>query len=79
MKVQVPKNKSGLVRFLMHPAGKTILAVLVIAVSLGLIFFTYYYAKYSRLIEDKLSAGPFANTSMLFAARNQVTDSCTMS
>ena len=52
----------------MHPAGKTILAVVVLGLSLGIIFFTYYYAKYSRLIEDKLTGGPFANTSMLFAA-----------
>jgi len=52
----------------MHPAGKTILAAVVLGFSLGLMVFTYYYAKYSRLIEDKLSSGPFANTSMLYAA-----------
>ncbi len=34
--------------------------------------FTYYYVKYSRLIEAKLAAGPFANTSMLFAAPRTV-------
>lgn len=56
----------------MHPVGKTILAVLVLGISLGLIVFTYYYAKYSRLIEAKLAAGPFANTSMLFAAPRSV-------
>lgn len=56
----------------MHPVGKTILAAFVLTFSLGLIFFTYYYAKYSRLIEAKLTAGPFANTSMLFAAPRTV-------
>ena len=30
--------------------------------------FTYFYAKYSRLIDQKLSAGPFANTAKIFAA-----------
>ena len=34
--------------------------------------FTFYYVKYSRLIETKLAAGPFANTSMLFAAPRTV-------
>ncbi len=72
VKVKAAKKKAGLVRFLMHPAGKTILAVLVLGFSLGLILFTYYYAKYSRLIEAKLNAGPFAKTSMLFAAPRTV-------
>ena len=66
VKVQVPK-RAGFVRFLLHPAGKTILAVLVVTITLVLIVFTYYYVKFSRLIEEKLAAGPFANTSMLFA------------
>ena len=38
----------------------------------ALAVFTYYYVKYSRLIEAKLAAGPFANTSMLFAAPRTV-------
>jgi penicillin-binding protein 1B len=67
VKVQVPKKKSGLVRILMHPFGKAILGTIVLTLSLGLIVFTYYYAKYSRLIETKL-ASPFGNTSTLYAA-----------
>ena len=34
--------------------------------------FTYYYGKYAHIIEDKLRNGPFANTSMLYAAPQPV-------
>jgi penicillin-binding protein 1B len=67
VKVQVPKKASA-VRLVLHPAGKIILVLVVLGVTAGLAVFTYYYVKYSRLIEAKLAAGPFANTSMLFAA-----------
>ena len=52
----------------MRPVGKILLLTVTVSVTVGLCVFTYYYVKYSRLIEAKLSAGPFANTSMLFAA-----------
>ncbi|MBI3682748.1 MAG: PBP1A family penicillin-binding protein [Acidobacteria bacterium] len=39
-----------------------------IALTIGLSVFLYYYLKYARLIDEKLSAGPFTNTSMVFAA-----------
>lgn len=68
---QAPR-RAGIVRFFLHPVGKTIVAVIVTAITLGLIFFTYYYVKYSKLIEAKLAAGPFANTSMLFASPRSV-------
>ncbi len=71
VKVQVPR-RAGIVRFFLHPVGKTIIAVIVAAITLGLAFFTYYYVKYSKLIEAKLAAGPFANTSMLFASPRSV-------
>ncbi len=71
VKVQVPKKASA-VRFALHPLGKVLLAVVVLSLTAGLGTFTYYYAKYSRLIETKLAAGPFANTSMLFAAPRTV-------
>ena len=59
-KAQAPR-RAGIVRFFLHPVGKTIVAVIVTAITLGLILFTYYYVKYSKLIEAKLAAGPFAN------------------
>jgi penicillin-binding protein 1B len=71
VRVQVPK-KAAAVRFALHPLGKILLVVLVLSFTAGLGVFTYYYVKYSRLIESKLAAGPFANTSMLFAAPRTV-------
>src|ERR1700733_2280255 len=71
VKVQVPKKASA-VRFALHPVGKILLILLVLGFTTGLAMFTFYYVKYSRLIEAKLAAGPFANTSMLFAAPRTV-------
>src|ERR1700676_2659560 len=56
----------------MRPVGKILLLTVTISVTIALCVFTYYYVKYSRLIEAKLAAGPFANTSMLFAAPRTV-------
>ena len=67
VRVRVPKQ-AYLVRFFLHPAGK------VLVISFTLVFLllagvlTHYYVKYSRLIDQKLRAGPFANTSKIFAA-----------
>ncbi|MBV8820676.1 MAG: PBP1A family penicillin-binding protein, partial [Acidobacteriaceae bacterium] len=55
-------------RWLFHPVAKKLLAVIITLVTLCLIVIAFFYVKYSRLIEQKLAAGPFANTSMLFAA-----------
>jgi len=71
VRVQVPKKASA-VRFVLHPVGKILLVLLVLGLTTGFGVFTYYYVKYSRLIESKLAAGPFANTSMLFAAPRTV-------
>ena len=45
---------------------------LALSAILGLGVFTYFYAKYSRLIDQKLRAGPFANTAKIFAAPETV-------
>jgi penicillin-binding protein 1B len=71
VKVQVPKKASA-VRLALNPVGKILLVLLVLGFTTGLAVFTFYYVKYSRLIEAKLAAGPFANTSMLFAAPRTV-------
>jgi len=71
VKVQVPK-RSRKAPFLLRPAGKILLLAVTLSVTIGVCVFTYYYVKYSRLIEAKLSAGPFGNTSMLFAAPRTV-------
>ena len=71
IKLQLPP-KALIVRFLKNPWARAFLvcAVVVSGVSIGT--FTYYYGKYARIIEDKLKNGPFANTSMLYAAPQPV-------
>jgi penicillin-binding protein 1B len=71
VKVQVPKKASA-VRFVLHPVGKILLVLFVLGITTAVAVFTFYYVKYARLIETKLAAGPFANTSMLFAAPRTV-------
>src|SRR5580658_7697004 len=71
VKVKAPK-KARKVHFLMRPVGKILLLTITLSVTIGLGVFTYYYVKYSRLIETKLASGPFSNTSMLFAAPRTV-------
>ena len=56
----------------MRPVGKILLLTAGAGCHYRSGVFTYYYVKYSRLIEAKLAAGPFANTSMLFAAPRTV-------
>jgi penicillin-binding protein 1B len=67
VRIQVPR-KAKLVRAILSPWGRALLIAFVVINSVGLLAFTWYYAKYSRLIESKLSAGPFINTSRVFAA-----------
>ena len=67
VKVRVPKQ-AYLVRFLLHPVGKVLAISFTLAFILAAGVFTHYYTKYSRLIDQKLRAGPFASTSKIFAA-----------
>jgi len=72
LKVQVPK-KAILVRFALNPWGKAFILTTALAFTIALSVLVFYYVKYSRLIEQKLETGAFANTSMLFAAPHLVT------
>jgi len=67
VRVRVPR-KAYLVRFFLHPAGKALAISFTLAFILLGGVLTYYYLQYSRLIDQKLRAGPFANTSKIFAA-----------
>jgi penicillin-binding protein 1B len=71
MKVRVPQG-AGLARFLLGPVGRVLVIGSALIVILGMGTFTYYYAKYSRLIDEKLRVGPFANTAKIFAAPESV-------
>ena len=71
MRVQVPRPASFL-RFLLHPAGKILLAVSTLAFITALSVFTYFWVHYSRLIDQKLKEGPFAETAQLLATPEPV-------
>ena len=59
-------------RFLFHPVGKGLVALCLLLFIAGAATFTYYYVQFSRMIEDKLTAGPFARTSRIYAAPRTV-------
>ncbi len=67
MKVRIPQ-KAGLARFFLGPLGRYVVAGFALLTIFGLGAFTYFYARYSRLIDQKLNAGPFANTAKVYAA-----------
>ncbi len=52
----------------MSPAGRIAIGVAAGLALVMLITFTFYYVRFSRLIDHKLKQGPFQATSMVFAA-----------
>jgi len=67
MKVRVPVN-AGLARFFLGPVGRILVAAFALFTIAGICVFTYFYNKYGAIIDEKLRAGPFANTAKIFAA-----------
>src|SRR3954452_15846697 len=75
-KPKQPKMKlrtSGLARFVLGPVGRFLIIASLIFVIAGLAVFTYFYAKYASVIDEKLRAGVFANSARIFAAPQSVT------
>ncbi len=67
VRLQLPPN-SFLAGLPLKRLG-TIAGIAVCALFLGLILlFAYFYSKYAKLTDEKLLAGPFPNSSMLYAA-----------
>ena len=66
-RVRVPQN-AGLVRFLLHPVGKTLLILAVCLVVAGVGVFIHYYNVYSKMIDERLRGGPYSTTARIFAA-----------
>ena len=67
LRLQIPKG-ALLVRLLLHPVGKILLASTLFFFIAALGVFTYFYVHYARLIDEKLAVGPFAKTSRIYAA-----------
>jgi penicillin-binding protein 1B len=71
MRVRIPRN-SWLARFVLGPVGRLLIVGFALIVVLGLGAFTYFWAKYARLFDEKLRAGLFANTAKIFAAPESI-------
>jgi penicillin-binding protein 1B len=67
VRIQIP-GRARWVRILLSPAGRVAIGVSGALALAVLATFTFYYVRYSRLIERKLRLGPFQSTSMVFAA-----------
>src|SRR5881396_2192021 len=71
-KTPTRKPRSKKAPFLLSLPGKILLVLLILGMTLGTVGFAYYYVKYSRLIDQKLKTGPFADTSKIYAASKTV-------
>ena len=71
MKLRIPRG-SGLTRVILGPAGRILLIVFSVFTILSLGTFTFVYARYARVIDEKLRAGIFANSAKIFAAPESV-------
>lgn len=69
-KVRVSTN-SRLARFLLGPVGRGLIIGITVFVILGIAAFTYFYAKYSSMVADKLHE-PFANAARIYSAPEAV-------
>jgi penicillin-binding protein 1B len=70
--VKLHIRKTLFARFLLSRWGKIFVVFCILALAASVGTFGYYYVKYGRLIEDKLAAGPFNSTSLLYAAPRPV-------
>jgi penicillin-binding protein 1B len=71
MKVRIPRG-SGLTRLMLSRTGRIFLIFLSLFVIVALGTFTWFYARYARVIDEKLRAGVFANSAKIFAAPESV-------
>lgn len=71
MKVRVPRNQ-GVARFFLGKGGRILLLGFTVMMIMALGAFTYFYYTYSKVIDEKLRAGPFANTAKLLAGPTSV-------
>jgi penicillin-binding protein 1B len=70
--VRVPKN-ALLVRFFLHPVGKTFLTFVAVVAIIGAAVFVHFYNQYSKLIDERLSGGAYTTTSRIYASPGVIT------
>ena len=78
MKVRVP-HSSGFTRLVLGPVGRIVIILFSLFVIVGLGTFTFFYARYARIIDEKIRAGVFANSAKIFAAPESVSVGDTIS
>src|SRR5712675_241151 len=69
--VKVPKN-AWIVRFLLGPVGKTLMALIAIAAIVAGGVFIHYYNTYAALIDRRLKGGAYTATSRIFASPQSI-------
>ncbi len=67
LKVRIPSN-APLARLMLGPTGRVVIMACACFTILALSLFMGLYVKYSKIIDEKLRIGPFANTAKIFAA-----------
>lgn len=67
IRFQIPKS-ARLVRMLTSRWGKIFLASSALLFTIAFGVLTYFYVSYAKIIDEKLKAGPFPNTALLYAA-----------
>ena len=67
VKVRVPRE-ARLVRFFLRPSGKILLVSLALMATIAVFAVSFFWVKYSRLIDQKLKGGPFATTSRVYSS-----------
>jgi penicillin-binding protein 1B len=70
--VKVPKN-ALLVRFFLHPVGKTLMVLVACVLIAAAAVFVHFYNQYSKLIDERLSGGAYTTTSRIYSAPQTVT------
>jgi penicillin-binding protein 1B len=78
MRLRIPGN-SALTKFFLGPVGRIFIMGGALCTILVMGAFIYFYARYSKVIDEKLAAGPFANNARIFAAPESVGVGDTMS
>src|SRR3954469_1715926 len=70
-RLRIPKN-ALLVRFFLHPAGKTLLIVLASLLIASTAAFVHYYNFYAHLIDERLRGGAYTATARIYASPSSV-------
>jgi len=71
MRLRIPGN-SALTKFFLGPVGRVLIMGSALLTILLMGTFIAFYAHYSKIIDEKLLAGPFANNAKIFAAPESV-------